>query len=360
MRFSVINLSLIASAFLTSLASATPQFAVRYNKSCQTCHVNPTGGGMRSMHGAQIFSYMELPWKELDDFSELENFNPKVGKNFQFGVDFRTLYYTSDDPTFGNSFLTMEGTFYTAIAPTDKTLVYLAKGLYSSFEGFVLFRDLPMFGAVRAGRFTPAYGWRSPDHNTYTRSYLGYGQGRGNEDGVEFGLYPSDWEVSASITNGSVGITDGDRGKTTSVRALKRHSFGDLNLTAGGSWRYAEFNLGKGQPVLTPLTRTFGPLWGLNWGKWTYLGEIDWNDATATSLVVSHSLGFLVKQGWNISAAYDFYDPDTDTKNGANWRTRIGAEIFPAGYLELMPGFVWERVSGRERGTGELQLHVWF
>jgi len=350
----------LAILMATTTARATPQFAVRSGKSCQACHVNPTGGGMRSLHGAQIFSHMELPWKELDDFSDLENYNPQISKNFQLGVDFRTLYYTSDDPTLGNSFLTMEGTLYTTIAPSNKTLIYLAKGLYSSFEGFVLFRDLPLSSAIRAGRFTPGYGWRFPDHNSYTRSYLGFGQGRGNEDGVEIGTYQPYWEASAAVTNGSLGITDGDRGKVSTLRAARRQSIGPLKITLGGSWRYAEFNLGKGQPAAMPDKKSFGPFWGTNLGGWTYLGETDWVDAQEASFVVSHSLTYLLRQGLILSAAYDFYDPDLDAKSGVNWRGRFGAEIYPTGYLELLPGFVWEHIAGRERGTGELQLHVWF
>ena len=349
-------------ALITSFSAETfalPEFAVRYNQSCQLCHVVPTGGGMRALYGAQFFSYMDLPMKELADFAGLDSINPTIGRHFQIGVDFRSLYYSSDSPAQGNSFLTMEGTLYTTIAPTDKTLVYLAKGLYSSFEAFVLLQGLPLSGAVRVGRFMPAYGWKFVDHNSYTRSYLGYGRGGGAEDGVEAGFYPMEWEASLALTNGSPGIIDGNRGKVITARAVKRQSLGVLNITAGASWRYAEFNMGKGLPSQA-LRRYYGPFLGVNLGPVTYLGEADWVVANTKALALTHSLGYQLKRGLFLTAQYDFYDPDLDAKTGFDWRGRIGADIFPTGYLELLPGFVWQRLSGKEHGTGELQIHVWF
>ncbi len=354
------SLLLIATIVLiANEAVAMPEFGVRYNQSCQLCHVVPTGGGMRALYGAQFFSYMDLPMKELDDFALLDSINPKIGRHFQVGVDFRSLYYSSNDTLSGNSFVTMEGTLYTTIAPTDRTMVYLSRSLYGSSEAFALIQGLPYSSVFRGGRFMPAYGWKFVDHNSYVRSRLGYGQGKGAEDGLEYGFYPLEWEASVALTNGSLGIVDGNRGKVLTTRALKRLVAGYFNITGGMSWRYAEFDMGKG--LATPgLQRYGGPFWGINWGPITYLGEIDWIVTSKRELALTHSLGYMLKRGMYVTAQYDFYDPNLDVKNGYEWRGRVGADLFPTGYLELLPGFVWERRSGKEHGTGELQLHVWF
>lgn len=357
--FHKLFLLLAIVAFFATSALSMPEFAVRYNQSCQLCHVNPTGGGMRAMYGAQFFSYMDLPMKELADFGKLDSINPTIGRHFQIGIDFRSLYFSSGDTLTGNSFVTMEGTLYTTIAPTDKTLVYLSKSIHGSFEAFALIQGFPLSAVFKAGRFIPAYGWKFVDHNSYVRSRLGYGQGQGAENGVEYGFYPLDWESSIALTNGSPGIIDGNRGKALTARALKRLVLGDLNMTGGMSWRYAEVELGKGQAI-RGLRRNGGAFWGINWGAFTYLGEIDRIVTEKHELVLTHSLGYMIKRGVILSTQYDFHDPDLDIKNGYAWRSRIGANIYPTGYLELLPGFVWEHGPTGEFGTGELQLHVWF
>ena len=314
---------------------------------------------MRALYGAQFFSYMDLPMKELEDFAGLDSINPTIGRHFQIGVDFRSLYFSSGDTLVGNSFVSMEGTLYTTIAPTDHTLVYLARSMHGSTEAYAQIQGLPGSSVFKAGRFMPAYGWKFVDHNSYVRSRLGYGQGRGMEDGVEYGFYPMEWEASLGLTNGPLAIIDGDRGKVVTARALKRLTLRDLNLTGGMSWRYAEVKLGKGMAI-SGLRRYGGPFWGVNWGALTYLGESDWIVAVRKELAVTHSMSYMLKRGLYLTAQYDFHDPDLDAKNGYAWRSRLGADIFPTGYLEFLPGFVWEHGPNGEFGTAELQLHVWF
>jgi hypothetical protein len=339
---------------------ALPQFAVRYKQTCQLCHINPTGGGMRSIYGAQTFSYLDLPINELEDFGLLDKHNPKINDNFQIGVDFRSLYYSSDNPVDGNSFVSMEGTLYTAITPADNTTVYLAKGIHTSYEAFALIEGLPLSGELRAGHFMPAYGWRFADHNTYTRKYLGFGMGSGQEDGLEIGFYPLEWEASLALTNGASGIIDNTRGKELILRAARRQSLGGFDLTLGGSWRYAEFSLGKGPVNPTPLLRCYGPFWGASFGSLAYLGEVDWIDQTQTKLAVTHYLNYLLRRGLSIEASYDFHDPDLDRSNGAFERMRLGLDYYPTGWLELLPAVRLDKTSTNTHTTGELQLHVWF
>lgn len=360
MKYNTIKiLTLTLGLLIYGKALALPEYTVRYNQSCQLCHSSPVGGGMRSLYGAQFFSYMDLPVKGLDDFAKLDSISPQLNRHFQFGIDFRSLFYNSDDPFAGNSFLTMEGTLYTTIAPTDRTFVYLSRSLYGSFEAYAQFQGLPYNSVVRAGRFMPAFGWKFADHNSYTRSYLGFGQGGGLDDGVEFGFYPLKWEATASITNGSYSPIDGDRGKVVTVRALRRLILGNFNMTGGVSWRYAEFNLGKGMEFFG-LRRFGGAFAGVNRGAFTYLGEADWITDTNKEFAATNLLGFQVRRGVELKIQHDYYDSDVEIGNDFNWRGKLGVDLFLTGYLELSPSFVWERRFGTEYGTGSLQLHVWF
>ncbi|MFN3821854.1 MAG: hypothetical protein ACK4OO_05920, partial [bacterium] len=271
---------------------AVPQYAVRYGQTCGLCHINPTGGGMRNLYGAQFFSYMDLPWKELDDFSKLEEFNPQFGRHFQMGADFRGQYYFSNRDEEGNSFLTMQGDLYVTIAPIPQVLFYLDRGLYGGFESFVLIQGLPYGAAARVGRFVPGFGWRFVDHKSFTRVYSQLGL-RGEEDGVEIGMYAMPSEFSLAITNGKPqGVIDPDRGKRIYGRGAIRYSLWELNFTTGLSSRWGELPLGKGSEVNLPRNILGSMFLGINWKMLTYLWEINglfyrdkWRELTAANLL---------------------------------------------------------------------------
>jgi len=324
---------------------------------------------MRSLYGAQFFSYMDMPWKPLEDFAELENFNPKVGNNLQYGVDFRSIYHSSNDDQEGNTFITMQGDLYFAIAPTENTLVYFDKPLYSSFEAFVLVQGLPWFGAIRAGRFVPTYGWRFVDHNAFTRSTLGFGERNIPQDGVEVGLYPMEYELSLALTNGSftAGPTDANRGKTLYFRGAYRAKAGELNVQLGGSYRQAEWHLGRGN-ASPPKEQTYGGFWGAGYGRLLYLGEVDWIDSEKFNRlpVTSHTASYKVRQGWDVSVSFDRQGeylamnyPGLSRRYLE--RFRLSSEFHLTGAIELTPGVSQaKRYDGKRLTTGELMLHFWF
>lgn len=356
---------LLLVLLLTSAGSATPEFAVQYKQSCQLCHHNPTGGGMRALYGAQYFSYMDLPWKPFKNFQELEQIQPKLNDNFQIGVDFRSLYWndigeTESDPD-GNSYLTMQGDLYFAFTPNDNTMIYVEKGLGSHFEAFAQFQGLPATGVIKAGRFVPNYGWRFADHKSFVRDALGFsanptkGISLIEDNGIEIGFYPMEWEFSLALTNGAPSAIDGDDGKAVTARSAARFSLLDANVTIGGSYRYNQIGLSS------PDLRYGGGFWGFNRGRFTYIGETDWIlKDDKTKLVATHKVDYRIRQGWDVSYSYDFYDPDLDLKTGIATRKRIASNLYLTGYLELIPAIEFNEENSIKYTTTELQLHVWF
>ncbi len=361
---SLINILIIVSISVSNV-SATPEFAVQYKQTCQLCHHNPTGGGMRALYGAQYFSYMDLPWKPFKDFEELEQIQPKLNDNFQIGVDFRSLYWndigeTESDPD-GNSYLTMQGDLYFAFMPSDKTFIYVEKGLTSHFEAFAQFQGLPMAGVIKAGRFVPNYGWRFSDHKSFVRDALGFsayptkGTPLVEDSGIEIGFYPMEWEFSLALTNGAPSTIDADDGKAVTARTAARFSLFNANVTIGGSYRYNQIGLSS------PDLRFGGGFWGLNHGRLTYIGESDWILRNGkTGYVTTHKVDYRIRQGWDVSYSYDFYDPDIDLKEGIATRSRIASNLYLTGYLELIPAIEFNEDNNIKYTTTELQLHVWF
>jgi hypothetical protein len=67
-------------------AHAEPYLAVQLGLKCGQCHVNPTGGGLRTTFG-DIFAQTVLPAEHLD--TALDNWTGQVGPYFRVGGDLR-------------------------------------------------------------------------------------------------------------------------------------------------------------------------------------------------------------------------------------------------------------------------------
>src|SRR5690348_7421597 len=77
---------LALTGLLGGHAFAEPYLAVRYGLKCETCHVNPTGGGLRSDFG-DVFSQTQLPAHPIHGNWGL--WTGEVTKILRVGGDFR-------------------------------------------------------------------------------------------------------------------------------------------------------------------------------------------------------------------------------------------------------------------------------
>ncbi len=73
----ILILCLVTMTLLTAPAIAIPKFATLLNLACQSCHVNPSGGGMRNAFG-QSFGRDSLSMKSWRDESALDDFSTKL------------------------------------------------------------------------------------------------------------------------------------------------------------------------------------------------------------------------------------------------------------------------------------------
>ena len=71
-----------------SAARAEPYLAVQLGLKCGQCHVNPTGGGLRTTFG-DIFAQTVLPAQHLDTGTPLDNWTGQVGNYLRVGGDVR-------------------------------------------------------------------------------------------------------------------------------------------------------------------------------------------------------------------------------------------------------------------------------
>jgi hypothetical protein len=358
---------LAVATFLVRTANALPRFAIRTGAKCQSCHVNPTGKGMRNAFG---FNYgnEELPIPTFKEATGLDDFSPSLTQYFSVGVDYRTLYFYNQANT-TSSFFQMQGNLYFNFRLNKKVSVYVDKELYGSFEAFGLAKILPLDGYLKLGQFMPAYGTKVDDHNLFIRGGpydprvfggefppgypLGLNFGAGMEDdGIEIGFAPSVFTFQFGLFNGFPGGgltgTNATKYKTISIRGDATITSELINLNVGGSY-YNNPN-----PPVGRAHTSYGVFGAVSLFKnLTLNSEVDF---VKTPFVTADSIGimyynevnYLLTTGIDLKLGYEFYDPNKDIKNGSFSVITLGAELFPLSGVEVRPLYQINMESPKE------------
>ncbi len=345
------TLQFIAAFMLGALVSfpafALPRFASRTGAKCLSCHINPSGGGMRQTFGVQ-YGRETLPVPTWSNELGLDDFSTKLSDVVSIGADFRTLYFYQQNPDTGtpprsvkatNAFFQMQGNIYMNYRLAKKVNIYLDKGLYSGFEIFGMLNILPANGFIKIGKFVPNYGTKMDDHRAYIRMYTGFSPelGRPELTGAEVAFLPG----PVSITGGVYNATDGFGAGTGSDKAVLGRAEGIFKASE-------DVHVGIGGNVFTKMnpagdrTTLFGGFGSLSYEGLTVLGEGDFiqNKASGvkvTGIVTFVEVDYVLTPGLDLKVGYDFYDPDKDLKTGSKSKYSFGFEFFPISGVEVRP-----------------------
>lgn len=358
-------------------ADALPKFSTRQGAKCQSCHINPTGKGMRSTFGA-TYGREELPMATFKEQTDLDEFSPSLNDFFTIGMDYRTLFYYLEQNS-SSSFFQMQGDLYLDLRLNKKFRIYFDKGLYSGFEVFGLAKVLPFDGYVKIGNFIPAYGLKMDDHTLFIRngpyfpvnpaiaSYPpGLGFGQGSEDtGIELGFNPSIFSVNVGLFNGRRGGltgTGGTKTKAVALRAEVNVQSDVVNFSIGSSF----YNLpATGTAGKTQIFGGFGVVTLTN--NLTLLGEVDFLQSRNTALakqvtgnILYTEANYILFEGLDLKLGYEFYDPNIDLQDGTISRFTIGAEFFPLTGIEVRPLLRINQETKKEISNNELQVMFHF
>jgi hypothetical protein len=350
-----------ASAILALQAGAIPRYTARYEQKCALCHVNPSGGGLRTPYAVRDLIPRELAWSpgrpEL-----LAELDPAISKHVSIGTDFRELFVGTDTGPGRPNFFQMQGDVYFDFQLDPRISLYYDRGMSSSYELFGLGYVHPVV-YVKAGRFVPSYGWKFDDHTMFVRSELGFSPPAHSDAGIEIGASPGRLDVQAGLVNGSRGsLQDTDTRLAAALNAAGRVHVGPFALSAGLSVYHDP------DPQLRFDAR--GIYGYATWRNLTWLGEADWFRQHAAGahavegVVTSHELTALVQQGLELKATYDFFDPDRDRETGAKSRWGGGVAVLPRAYVALEAMFRKTQYddgiaySGSDVFETVLQLHL--
>lgn len=337
-------------------ADALPRYTAQYGQNCNLCHVNPTGGGMRSQYASQYIVPEEIAARGWGD-TEIENYSPQITPNIAVGVDLRTLIFQREGGT-GSTFA-MQGDFYLDVTLNPYFTAYVEQGLSTSGEIFGMGRTTWLDGYFKAGRFIPDYGWRFSDHQMFNRRYELESSGSDSPaslygSGIEVGMSPGILTASASLLGGSQ-----KNGDNYAARAMIQESLGELNFGVGGSLLRRQFADGH--------HRIAGGFWYLAYGPVTWLGEIDETSQPGVlGNLVSQELVYQVSRGYDVRLTYNFQDPDRAYKSGTRQEYGIGLSTMPAPFISILAmANYWDldpgpAVTGDDYLEGQLMVHFFY
>jgi len=323
-------------SLMSVVAHAEPYLAARMGLKCIQCHVNPTGGGLRSTYG-NIYAQTQLPVTQLRD-KEAEPWAGLIGKYIAIGGNVRANYDRVDVPDSPNTseFDLEEARAYLDVSIIPGRLsVYVdervAPGTAENMEANVRFwlREGEMY--VKAGKMYLPFGWRFEDDNAFVRQASGIGM-TAPDNGVEVGWERGAYTAQLALSNGTAGGPEDNTGKQASLRGEYVQSI----WRAGASASFNDSELGdKRAYALHGAVRT-GPV--------VWLGEVDYIDDKSLGLsgrkqVVSLAeADWLIRQGHNLKLTYEFLDPDDDVDEDEQTRASVVYELNPVEFLQLRVG----------------------
>ena len=343
MRYGLLVLATVVVWMLVPVGSppahAEPVFAVNTGYSCAQCHVNRTGGGMRTPFGS-VYGQTTLPARLLKWREEKNLLPANPDARFAFGGDarFAYLYVQSDDYEDLSSFEVLEANVFGEVRLIPQRLslyadVTLGPGGSFPRELFALIPFRGLNGYVKVGKFLPPYGWRLPDDDAFIREPLGFAFSA-PDLGIEVGIEPGNWSVHLAAVNGNASIGDDNRSKKLLLLAMRRFGWAQIGLSAA----YDDVAGGN-------TTTTGGLLAGLRFGRLTLLAEGDLrrvrqNEILAINKTIDTWVGYveadlMIRRGMNIKYAHDWVDPNRGILTDQRQRDSFGFEYIPIPFVQI-------------------------
>jgi hypothetical protein len=352
--------SLAALSLATSTLRAEPYIAVREGLRCGQCHVDPGGGGLRTVFGNTYAQTRLAARRENPDAL----WTGMIGTMLQLGGDLRaSASYThepGEDDAWG--FDLDEFRLYANVTLLPQRLAiyadeHVAPDGASNQEAYL---EYTMGGGewyARAGKFYLPYGWRLEDDGAFIRQVTGINFAT-PDDGVEVGWQHGRWNAQVSLTNGTAGGPESDTGKQATGRL--EYLLSGWRIGASGSYN----DSAAGDRSLA------GVFAGLRTGPVAWLGEADYiiDEGTPTGRR-KEWVGLLegnwhIRKGHNLKLTAEYFEPDTDVDEDGQNRFSLVWEYAPMEFLQLRTGLrAYDGIPQsplQNRTAAFIQLHGYF
>lgn len=359
----ILALSLYLIPFWAPQAFAYPEMIRHGYPNCNSCHVNPAGGGALTSYGRQISA-------ELMSTGSVEN-EGEVGHSlltpfvqrpewFNVGGDIRFVQLYRDTPQVKSArFIPMQADLEAALS-SQKWTIDLSLGAYmtvvQSRRHYVHYRPTDEW-SFRFGKFQQAFGLLIPDHTATTRKYLDW------DEGSETYNFEAAWlgEKFTGYLTANLGRPDDqalNREKGISVRSA--FNLGE-RFQVGAQYLY-----GSKKNQNRHVVGFFGSLGFTT--RFFLLSELDYqalessDQPTRQGWVEYQRLGYELMQGLNIyfleqGCRLNFKDSHTAYSSFG-----IGAQFFPRPHFEILAEYQKQRTAAFPSAWNdffELLVHYW-
>lgn len=353
---------LIAAAAALSPAHAEPYLAVENGMHCRNCHVNPSGGGKRTVFGT-TFARTQLSERILFP-TEGAGWNGEVHERIGLGGDLRGGYSDVDVPgaAVGSETEVTQGTLYAEFRAVPDTLSFyfdrkLAPGASENREAYALITPGSNTFRVKVGQFFLPFGLRLEDDSAFVRQRSGINFNT-PDDGVELSVELPQWSVQAALSNGTAGTGSVSGRQQTSLSA----SYVQSRWRLGASHNVIEDDRGDREMQALFAGWTTGPI--------SWLAELDFitdkrPGGSDNEIYASLLEGNLrIAKAHNLKLSYDFVDPSDAVSEDERERYSLVWEYTPFQMFQSRVGL--RRYNGvpgaplSNRDEVFLELHAYF
>ena len=335
-------LRVIAASIVLALACAgaraEPYLAVQTGLRCVQCHVNQTGGGMRTPFGNQ-FAQTQLAANRLPGGGG--TWLGQVGSYLGIGANLRAAAITNDvaGSRQTEALELREARVYLSFTPIADRLSfyldhYLRPGSAQNREAFVRYSAADGSHYLKAGRMYLPFGWRLQDNSAFVRAETAIDM-TGPDLGVELGWDRGPLSLQFAISNGTFGESEVDNGKQYSLQV----AYIQDAWRVGAAANYNDQSVGD--------RAVAGLFAGLRSGPVSWLVEVDMIEDRSFAAAPAHkrrSLAGLLEGNWrivqghNLKLSVEGLDPNRDGAADRQSRLSVLYEYTPIAYFQLRGG----------------------
>lgn len=357
------------SIWLATLGFTTSLYAfpemVRYGyANCSSCHVSPSGGGVTTEYGKRISEDVLSTWAREGESNFLHNAVPTPSW-LAIGGDVRELRYRTQQGS-----ATLDRTF---LMQADGELAYVSPtlavdGSWGMYDGnhefrrhYIKYMPTPNW-SLRVGKFMPAYGIMTPEHELSTRRGSGFNQGTETYN-AEIGFLHEKGEIIyTQITKYDSRDNLHEAAGSLRVAAyVHQRSQVGWSFYAGLTPDTARHHILSGPFVILGITpRLYYMLdtslqkYYSNWREFMY---------KYPGLVLYNRLGYEFYKGMHVSLVGDFQSQQLGKPNMESTTFGPAFHFYPRPHFEISATWMKQQIraiSTSWQDMGNLMLHYYF
>jgi hypothetical protein len=315
-------------------AHAEPYLAVQTGFKCGQCHINPTGGGERTVFG-NVFAQTQLAAHHLDTGTDL--WTGEINQFLSIGGDLRAQALVTKQPgnAATNDFDVEQGRIYaSANVIPGRLYIYLDEQVAPSSinrEAYGVYWSKNHDWYVKAGQMYLPFGLRLQDQSALVQQITGINM-TAPDQGVELGIERGHWDAQLAISNGTASGPEVDHGKQYSGQLIYVENRWRLGLAA---------NINS---AATGNKTAAGLFAGLRTGPVSWLGQVDVTDDKSLPVQSGRQLATLLEANWriaqghNLKLTHEYLDANRSVPNDAQTRYSLVYELTPIQYVQIRGG----------------------